>query len=689
MVANKKPAWMLLGAVIVGLAIIAAGFTAVNGSQKQKAELAQAQQTLEQVISVASPKDSYDVIVVGTDPEGIAAAVSAARNGLSVLLTEGRERDMLGGLFTLGWLNSLDLNYAPVQNGGSGQHIFLNEGIFQEWYEQVKGTSFDTVTAANSFYRMVKAEPNLDLFMAAAQVEPIVESGATPAVIGLELTTKAGAQYRVITRSVIDATQDGDVAAAAGAPFTWGKADIGDGQAQMAVTLVFKLTGITQSDWEAFGRHKDTGVDAMSAWGFPEMAEYPSTNVERVRMRGLNIGRQNDGSILINAMQIFGVDPLDQQSVQEGMEIGKQEALHIVDYMKRNFKEFKHAKLAGTAPELYVRESRHLQGEYRLTMADLLENRDHWDAIAYGSYKVDIQSTHYKDPGNVLMAPMQYGVPFRSLVPLQVDGLLVVGRAASFDSLPHGSARVVPLGMATGQAAGAAAKLAAEQGLTFRELSASKEAISTLRERLERQGVDLTPHPYMAPAYMKHKAYAGLKAAVSMLITSGGYDNKAWDLDGPSNPQRFVYHLVNAGKAHAGLFVGEAGKTVKGMAEPTKQALTLEQAARTIVAAIGEGQANIEEGAAADIEAVLEGEIATTIEGGVAGRIDAGLEGEIATDPIDARLEGEPATTFLQAKGWVSQATLGQIADRQQLTNGEAFMLLRDLMEFYGNVIYE
>ena len=110
--------------------------------------------------------------------------------------------------------------------------------------------------------------------------------------------------------------------------------------------------------------------------------------------------------------------------------------------------------------ELYVRESRHIYGEYRLTLADVMENRDHWDVIGYGSYDIDIQSTSVGNPGTIMLSPIQYGVPFRSLVPLKVDGLLVVGRAASFDTIPHGSARVVPLGMAEGEAAGAAVKLA-------------------------------------------------------------------------------------------------------------------------------------------------------------------------------------------------------------------------------------
>ena len=107
--------------------------------------------------SVKKAKEAYDVIVVGTDPEGVAAAVSAARNGLSTLLVEGRNRTMLGGLMTQGGLNTIDMNYMPRTNPLSKHEVF-NKGIFSEWYSKVEGDSFDVNTAANAFYDMVRAE---------------------------------------------------------------------------------------------------------------------------------------------------------------------------------------------------------------------------------------------------------------------------------------------------------------------------------------------------------------------------------------------------------------------------------------------------------------------------------------------------------------------------------------------------
>ena len=627
--------------VIVLVVVLLAGCFSAWRMWQQARETAHTDvhQQLQPVRTVAEPKEAYDVIVAGTDPEGVMAAVSAARNGLKVLLVDGRDREALGGLLTLGWLNSLDLNKSPNQPLG-GKLTFLDKGLFQEWYDQIEGTSFDVNTAANAFNRMVANEPNIDVLLKVREMEPVLTGSQ---VSGLRVTREDGSSVQIGAKALIDATQDGDLAAAADVPFTFGREDIGEPNARMAVTLVFKLSGVTQKIWESFGRHPQSGIDKMSAWGFPSAKDYVSSNPERVKIRGLNIGRQNDDTILINAMHIFDVDPLDPQSVAEGIAIGEKEAPRIVEYLKEKFPEFRKLSFAGTAPELYVRESRHIQGEYRLTIADLMENRDWWDAVAYGSYEVDIQSKNPNDAGAIMMKPQAYGVPFRTLVPLRVDGMLVVGKAASFDSLPHGSARVVPLGMATGEAAGAAAKLALEKGISFRELSRSEADIAELRKRLTAQGMDLAMPSFKQPDYAKHPAYPGLLAAVSMSLSYGNYDNKLFDLDGASNALRFAYNMAGVKRVHPDLFPGspvDAASRLPG--DPAKLPLSLDQAAYTVAVAA-----------------------------------DLGVE------------TPDRALAALMEKGWLLEETIGGIVNREKLTNGDAYMLIRDLMAQYAGVTYE
>ncbi|RXZ81818.1 FAD-dependent oxidoreductase [Paenibacillaceae bacterium] len=606
----------------------------------------------EQLIEVKSTEviaERYDAIVTGTDPEGVAAALSAARNGLKVLLVEGsvhgNDRKQLGGLMTIGWLNTLDLNYSPKNPSfltSLRKPIYLNKGIFQEWYEQIEGSSFDTNTAANVFYRMVAAEPNIDLLMNVQSMTPIMstESG-TPAVVGLNVVKSDGSTATIAAEALIDATQDADIAAAAGAPYTVGREDIGNKNVMMVATLVFKLSGVTQEIWEKIGSHSDAGIDKMSIWGYNAAREYVPSNPDKVKIRGLNIGRQNDGTILLNTMQLFDVDPLDPESVRQGIAIGEHEAPLIADFLIKRFDEFKDLKYAGTASELYIRESRHINGEYRVTLADLMENRDHWDAIAYGSYAVDIQSTSSGGIGTILMNPAQYGVPFRSLVPLEVDGLLVIGRAASFDSVPHGSARVIPLGMATGEAAGAAVKLAKDEQITFRDLSKSEQLVNKLKQNLTKQGMDLKMNSLSVPAYVKHKAYKGLVAAANMNLTSGSYSNDAWDLDGKMNVQRFLNMLRTIRGLHPDKFESNLSFLTASVDNPAQTPLTLNMALYMFARAMG----------------------------------------------IDTTLDEAKGEMLSQA--FTTDATLALVEDQEQLSNGEVFLLIRDIAIEYLGASYE
>lgn len=584
-------------------------------------------------------KEEYDVIVVGTDPEGVMAAISAARNGMKVLLIDGRDRDRLGGLFTLGGLNTLDLNNSPSQPSFSNKLKFLNEGLFREWFDQLEGTSFDTQTAANVFFKMVKDEPNIDLMMNVSEMQPVVEANDSMLkVSGLDVVGQDNSKTRIRAKIVIDATQDADIAAAAGAPYMTGREDLGDKEAKTAVTLVIKIKGITDEVWTAFGKRKGSGQFGTTIWGFPEAAEYVASDPDRVRVRSLNIGRQADGTALINAMMVFGVDPLDPNSRKEGYEIGKQEAPRFIDYMKQTVKEFEAVEYAGVAEELYVRESRHIVGEYVLSIRDLMENRDHYDAIAYGSYQVDLHSTGSKDAGYVLMKPMQYGVPFRSLVPLKVDDLLVVGRSASFQSMAHGSARVVPLGMATGQAAGAAAAMSIQDGVTVREMSKSQEYMDKLRSLLTEQGVDLKMNKLSTPYYLKHKATRGLLTAIGLLITTGGYNNEGFKLDEPSNPMRFAGHIPKLRKAVPDKFAGDAAASMQDLTEEEMKSipLSMERAIHILSASMGLDQHK--------------------------GTVEH----------------------FVDQK-WLAGETLAAIDDWTSLTNGEVYLIIDDVLRNYAN----
>lgn len=489
-------------------------------------------------------KPGYDVIVVGGEPEGVAAALSAARNGLKTLLIE--EDGALGGLMTLGQLNFIDMNHGPDKE-------LLTRGIFAEFYNDL-GNAFDIERAKAYFLNKIKQEKNITLLLNTEPVEPLLEQNK---VIGVKVRNNGNLEEHYGLR-MIDATVDADMAVLAGVPYTLGGEDYGERGLLMGVTLVFEVSGV---DWEQVAQYlKDdndpnTGSTRVAAWGFGKEAQEYKPQDEMMRFRGPNMARQKNGNILINALLIFGVDGLDPASKAQGIERGKQEIPHIIEFMQNKFPGFANARYAGTAEELYVRETRHIQGEYRLTITDVLENRDHWDRIGHGSYPVDVQPTGPNNFGNVIGRPDIYSIPFRCLVPLKIDHLLVAGRSASYDSLAHGSARVIPVGMVAGEAAGVASAYSIRQGLSFREMTHSVQAIQWVQNRLKKQKAYLTEDTPPRPGVMDHWAYPGVKVMRELGLIEGGYANdyglerkaNKWNIENKLNKVLRVAHDKNPG----------------------------------------------------------------------------------------------------------------------------------------------
>ncbi len=465
-------------------------------------------------VPINNIESEYDVIVIGGEPEGVAAAVASARNGAKTLLVEKREE--LGGLFTYGMLNFLDIPR-------DGHNNSISEGIFKEWHELVRGNdAFGIVGAKAAFKKLIDEEPNLTL---SVQTEIVKANLQQHQLTSVELKNEYGT-YVVKGKSFIDATQDADFATMSKVPFFVGGEDIGIKDKRMAVTLMLHLKNV---DWDQVKKAAKSDVfgganlNHTVMWGFTKLHDEYTPLQEGTRLRGLNLARVDD-EYFINALQIFGIDGLNDHSKQAAIAAGKKETLHVLKYLQENFPGFEKAELVSFPEELYVRETRHIWAEYQLPMSDIWQNRDHWDSIGIASYPVDVQAQTPHDYGYVISAPKQYAIPFRSLVPKDIDGLLVVGRSAGYSSLAAGSARIVPTGMVTGEAAGTAAALALQQDVTFREMSKDKKLIATLREQLDKQGAYIdsfsVDYPYQGDWYDE-----AIQSLINYGLVVGGYDN--------------------------------------------------------------------------------------------------------------------------------------------------------------------
>lgn len=536
-------------ALVAMLLIVTMLFSGCSGGDTTTAE----PESLPTFTNEGTADSDYDVIVVGSDPEGIAAALSAARNGMKTLLLS--KDSTPGGLYTLGALNFIDV---PETRDGT----LLVGGIYEEFVNAVGGSGFDIVNAANVFNDMLTAEDNLTVRYGAKFQEPVMNGNTITGVTVLEegdMLVTYNAPY------IIDSTQDGDVAAAAGAPYTYAGEDIGERDREMGVTLVFRVSGVNWDSMcryltikrgigEIFNKSTSMGVSGNTAWGFSDEGYAYEPSDEAMRLRGFNMAKQDNGDVLVNALLIFDVDPLDEASREEGIARAKAELENIIPYLQDEFWGFGDCELAGTAEDLYVRESRHITCEYNLTIDDVLENRDQDDRIAVTSYPVDVQPTKTQTYGTVVGYPDQYAVGYKSLVPQDVDGLLVVGRAAGYTSLAAGSARIVPTGMACGEAAGVAVAVAKAQSATPRDLVNDDVAIAEIQEKLTAQGAKLD-HTQTHEEVMDHWAYPGVKVLRSLGVLDGGYDNNYY-LDDTITMNRYQ-NMVNNAVKKAGFELSE------------------------------------------------------------------------------------------------------------------------------------
>jgi len=427
--------------------------------------------------------DYYPLVVYSGEPEGVMAAVSAARNGTETLLI--MERKDPGGLMTYGKLNYLDLSYS---NDGS----ILSNRLFNEWHDKVGGSvTFSIDEAINVFNNMISNEKNLIVYRNCELIDVKVNENIIE-----KLTIVLNNKERIIeAKRFIDASQNAKLAVQANAPYFYGGADIGLPERTMAATLILKLGKINLAELNDDVESNKFGPSYICnkhAWGFIELGRMYKQHHPNIRLRGLNLvlnGNKKNKEAYINGMLIFNVNintcgEDNLLSPEQAYELGKKEAKLILKYLRGKLGGFENAVLLDFPRELYIRESRHIVSKYQLKTSDLIANRILDDTITLASYPLDYQASHPNYEGFVLFNPEIYSIPFRSLIPCGLKNLLVVGRSAGYSSLTAASARVLPTGMSTGEAAGIAAGISLDNNLLFSEISKRQELIKLLQKKL-------------------------------------------------------------------------------------------------------------------------------------------------------------------------------------------------------------
>ena len=445
-----------------------------------------------------------DVLVCGGGPAGFVAAIAAARNGARTTLLE--RYGFLGGMASAGMVNPIYGYYA--------RHLQIVTGIPQELVARLglipdgtRGHTYrhDCVARRNRQGECVTGRDEAGCPVASvANVLPVDAEAVKLAALQLveeagvdlhlhtqiaDVETRAGAVTGVVgsgksgfgqhrARVFIDATGDADIAALAGAPCRQGSEDDG---AMKPPTLMFRIGNVGLSKdriWASWPATESAAAGGAGCWlmALPRPGEYTVNS----------------------PTGLLGFDPTKTDHLSSGQAKATHQVWRKLQLLRRHVPGCEQAVLLSVAPQLGLRDSRRIVGDYVLTEDDVLQSAKFADGIANGVHPIDLHVDSPRLQGRHLIPTPcgdYYQIPYRCLLPQKVDNLLVAGRSISATFFAQGSVRVMATCMGMGQAAGTAAALGVQRGITPREIDSAD-----LRALLQRQGAYLG-HESEVPAW--------------------------------------------------------------------------------------------------------------------------------------------------------------------------------------------
>ena len=278
-------------------------------------------------------------------------------------------------------------------------------------------------------------------------------SAITPVMIGnridaVECFDRTG-RFTVKPGIVIDCSGDGDISAKAGVPYS-----VGDASGNMmAVTVSFHMVGV---DWKTAFDHPDPYFESYAQKGIAEGRLHPDL-AKLYLMRGFH-----KGTVFCNSVHIRGVDGTDPGAVVQATQEGRRRCHDLALFLRSEVPGFENAHMAMLSPTIGVRETRKLEGVYRLTGQDLAKATKFPDGIVACDNPVDdvMRSDGDMTHHAAIEKGSYYTIPFRSLIPADITNLMFAGRILSADPVAFASVRGMPQCMAMGQATGTAAAMA-------------------------------------------------------------------------------------------------------------------------------------------------------------------------------------------------------------------------------------
>lgn len=416
--------------------------------------------------------EQVDVLVVGSGPAGVSAAICAAREGVSVMLLE--QSGNVGGIATEGLMS----HWTGNTEGGFYDEILERSADAGRDDAQMRKV-IDPERLKTILLEMLE-EAGVKLLLYTFACAPVMEGNKIKGVIA-ENKTGRGA---VLGKIVVDASGDGDIAARAGVPYYIGRET--DGKMQPA-TIMFKVAGVDV----------ERGV---FPGGFEEHLAIPAGDIQKLGEEHLPSPAGHvllyrstlPGIVTCNMTNCTDIDGTKAEDLTRATVVCRKQMESIVHFLREYVPGFENCYLISSASLIGIRETRHFKGEAVITREDILEARvfDDWVVTkAHFNFDVHNMTGNGLDETGVQKNFQQkkgYTIPYGCFVPLEVDNLYLAGRNISGTHMAHSNYRVMPICANMGQAVGVAAAICVKEGTVPRELSAA-----TVQRRLIESGVQV------------------------------------------------------------------------------------------------------------------------------------------------------------------------------------------------------
>lgn len=417
-----------------------------------------------------------DVLVLGSGPAGVSAAICAAREGAKTILVE--QGGDVGGIATAGLMS----HWTGNTEGGFYEEILERSADCADNGEvhKINGGSRQVINPEKLKTVLLNMldEAGVTLYLYTFACEPIMDGSTVKGVI----TESKSGRRAIEAKIVIDATGDGDIAARAGVPYFMGRES--DGKMQ-PVSIMFKVAGVDV----------ERGVFPGA---FEETFQIPAGDIQKLGREHLPSPAGHvllykttlPGVVTCNMTNCTGVDGTNVRDLTKATLMCRQQMDVIVEFLRKFVPGFENCYLISSASLIGVRETRHFKGEKELTEQDILEARifEDW-AVTKASFNFDVHNM----TGNGLdktgcqqkfTQTKGYTIPYGCFVPLEIENLYLAGRNISGTHMAHSNYRVMPICANMGQSVGIAASICIKEHILPRKLEPAR-----LQKRLKELGV--------------------------------------------------------------------------------------------------------------------------------------------------------------------------------------------------------